>query len=120
MFAPLIAAVIVGFGFAEGWDDLIRFLWAQPFGETESLYGHDIAFYLFKLPFLERIQNTIVILAFMATAPLLIVYSRAGLVAYVRVLGSSLRERCSTTFSPMPRCSCSPGRRATSSTATSC
>ena len=82
VLAPLVAACIVGFGFAGGWDDLVRFLWAQPFGETEPLYGHDIAFYLFKLPFLERIQNTIAILAFMATVPLLIVYARAGLVAY--------------------------------------
>ena len=71
VLAPLVAAMIVGFGFAEGWDDLIRFLWAQPFGETEPLYGHDIAFYLFDLPFLDRIQNTVAILAFVATVPLL-------------------------------------------------
>jgi uncharacterized protein len=82
VLAPLVAACIVGFGFAGGWDDLVRFIWAQPFGETEPLYGHDIAFYLFKLPFLERIQNTIAILAFMATVALLIVYARVGLVAY--------------------------------------
>ena len=87
VLAPLLAAIVAGVGFAEGWDDLIRFLWAQPFGETEPLYGHDIAFYLFKLPFLERIQNTIVILAFMGTATLLIVYVRAGLVAYRAGLG---------------------------------
>ena len=82
VLAPLVAAISVGFGFAEGWDDLIRFLWAQPFGETEPLYGHDIAFYLFKLPFLERIQNTVALLAFAATAALLVIYVRAGLVAY--------------------------------------
>ncbi|MFL5335868.1 MAG: UPF0182 family protein, partial [Geminicoccaceae bacterium] len=87
VLAPLVAAIIVGFGFAEGWDDLIRFLWAQPFGVTEPLYGHDVAFYLFKLPFLERVQNTIAVLAFMATAPLLIIYTRAGLVTYRAGLG---------------------------------
>ena len=79
--------MIVGFGFAEGWDDLIRFLWAQPFGETEPLYGHDIAFYLFDLPFLDRIQNTVALLAFAATAALLVIYVRAGLVAYRPGLG---------------------------------
>ena len=87
VLAPLAAAMIVGFGFAQGWDDLLRFLWAQPFGETEPLYGHDIAFYLFDLPFLDRIQNTVAFLAFAATAALLVVYARAGLVAYRPGLG---------------------------------
>ena len=81
VLAPLAAAMIVGFGFAQGWDELLRFLWAQPFGETEPLYGHDIAFYLFDLPLLDRIQNTVAFLAFAATAALLVIYVRAGLVA---------------------------------------
>jgi uncharacterized protein len=50
VLAPLVAAIIVGFGFAQGWDELLRFLWAQPFDQTEPLYGHDVAFYLFDLP----------------------------------------------------------------------
>ena len=87
VLAPLLAAMIFGFGFAQGWDELIRFLWAQPFGETEPLYGHDIAFYLFDLPFLDRIQNTTALLAFAATAALLGVYARAGLLAYRPGLG---------------------------------
>ena len=87
VLAPLLAAMIFGFGFAQGWDELIRFLWAQPFGETEPLYGHDIAFYLFDLPFLDRIQNTAALLAFAATAALLGVYARAGLLAYRPGLG---------------------------------
>jgi uncharacterized protein len=82
VLAPLAAAMIVGFGFAQGWDELIRFLWAQPFGETEPLYGRDIAFYLFRLPLLDRIQDTVALLAFAATAALLVIYVRAGLVAW--------------------------------------
>ena len=87
VLAPLMAAIIVGFGFAEGWDSLIRFLWAQPFGETEPLYGHDIAFYLFDLPFLDRIQDTVTSLAFAATAALSVVYAWAGRVGYRPGLG---------------------------------
>ena len=69
VLAPLPAAMIFGFGFTEGWDELIRFLWAQPFGETEPLYGHDIAFYLFVLPFFDRSKTLPRLLAFAATAP---------------------------------------------------
>jgi uncharacterized membrane protein (UPF0182 family) len=82
VLAPLLAAMIVALGFTAGWDEFVRFLWAQPFGEAEPLYGHDIGFYLFRIPFLDRIQNTVAFLAFAATALLVVVYGRAGLVAY--------------------------------------
>ena len=87
VLAPLVAAMIVGFGFAQGWDELIRFLWAQPFGETEPLYGHDIAFYLFDLPFLDRIQNTVHCWRSRPRPRSSVVYVRAGLVAYRPGLG---------------------------------
>jgi uncharacterized protein len=82
LLAPLAAALVVGFGFAEGWDAFIRFLWAQPFGQTDPLYGRDIGFYLFALPFLDRIQNTIAMLAFAATVLLFSAYRRGGLIGY--------------------------------------
>ncbi len=82
LIAPLGAALVIGLGFAEGWDAFIRFLWAQPFGQTEPLYGRDIGFYLFQLPFLDRVQNTIAMLAFAATAMLFAAYRRAGLIGY--------------------------------------
>ncbi len=82
LLAPLVAALVVGFGFAEGWDAFIRFLWAQPFGQTEPLYGRDIGFYLFALPFLDRVQNTVAMLAFAATVLLFSAYRRGGLIGY--------------------------------------
>jgi uncharacterized membrane protein (UPF0182 family) len=87
LLAPLIAALVIGLGFAEGWDAFIRFLWAQPFGQTDPLYGHDIGFYLFRLPFLDRIQNTVTMLAFAATVLLFIAYRRAGLIGYRPAVG---------------------------------
>ena len=87
IFPSLVAAMIVGVGFAQGWDEFVRFVWAQPFGETEPLFGHDIAFYLFYLPFLNRIQNTVAIVSLGVTALLLIAYTRAGLVTYGRDFG---------------------------------
>src|SRR6478735_384678 len=87
IFPSLVAAMIVGVGFAQGWDEFVRFVWAQPFGETEPLFGHDIAFYLFYLPFLDRIQNTVAIVSLGVTALLLIAYTRAGLVTYGRDFG---------------------------------
>jgi uncharacterized membrane protein (UPF0182 family) len=82
VLAPLLAAAIVALGFTAGWDQLVRFVWAQPFGEAEPLYGHDIGFYLFRLPLLDRVQNTVAFLAFAATGSLAVAYARAGLLAY--------------------------------------
>ena len=82
VFAPLAAAMVVGFGFAQEWDELIRFLWAQPFGEAEPLYGHDIAFYLFALPFLDLVQGMVAFLAFAGTVTLAVVYARSGLLTW--------------------------------------
>jgi uncharacterized membrane protein (UPF0182 family) len=87
LLAPLVAALVIGFGFAEGWDAFIRFLWAQPFGQSDPLYGHDIGFYLFRLPFLDRIQNTVTMLAFAATVMLFVAYRRAGLIGYRPAVG---------------------------------
>lgn len=48
------------------WDELLRFVNAQPFHQQDPIFGKEIAFYIFRLPFLEFIQNsvtTIVVLA---------------------------------------------------------
>jgi len=82
LVAPLAAALVIGLGFAEGWDTFIRFLWAQPFGQTDPLYGRDIGFYLFELPFLDRVQNIVATLSFAATALLFVAYRRSGLIGY--------------------------------------
>jgi uncharacterized membrane protein (UPF0182 family) len=87
LLAPLGAALVIGLGFAQGWDAFVRFLWAQPFGRADPLYGRDIGFYLFQLPFLERVQNTITMLAFAATAMLFVAYRRAGLIGYRQGVG---------------------------------
>ena len=34
VFAPLAAAMVVGFGFAQDWDELIRFHWANSMGKV--------------------------------------------------------------------------------------
>jgi uncharacterized membrane protein (UPF0182 family) len=90
LLAPLVAAIVIGLGFAEGWDEFIRFLWAKPFGQSEPLYSHDIAFYLFDLPFLDRIQNAVAILAFAATGLLFVAYRHAGLIGYRHLLANAL------------------------------
>ncbi len=58
----------LGFGFAlsSGWDTFVRYFWGGSFGSTDPLFGKDIGFYLFRLPFYEVLQSSLTVLAFLA------------------------------------------------------
>ena len=53
LFFSLIFARI----FYGQWDTYLRFFWGGAFGEPDPVYGLDIGFYLFRLPFYELIQG---------------------------------------------------------------
>ncbi len=46
----LIVAFFTGLVAASSWQDVLKFLAATPFGQTDPLFGRDIAFYVFSLP----------------------------------------------------------------------
>jgi uncharacterized membrane protein (UPF0182 family) len=77
-----LVAFVVGLGFSGSWESFIRFVWAKPFGQTDPVFHHDIGFYVFRLPFLNDIQNALSILTFLATALIAWGYIRAGLLHY--------------------------------------
>lgn len=56
------------------WDYLLRFLWGQSFGETDPLFGHDIGFYMFRLPFIDLVQSSLSVIAFLTTLVTVLVY----------------------------------------------
>jgi len=48
--ACLFVAFFIGLVAAASWQDVLKFLSATPFGQTDPLFGRDIAFYVFSLP----------------------------------------------------------------------
>src|ERR671919_2445025 len=74
----LAGALLVGLIYAVDWDGYLRFAFAQDFGETDPVFGHDLGFYLFVLPFVEKLQNTVTFLAFLVTVALGAAYVQAG------------------------------------------
>ena len=48
--ACLIVAFFIGLVAAASWQDVLKFLAATPFGQTDPLFGRDVAFYVFSLP----------------------------------------------------------------------
>ena len=62
----LIPALAFGFALSSGWDTFVRFFWGGSFGRPDPLFGKDIGFYLFRLPFYETVQSALTVLAFIA------------------------------------------------------
>jgi Uncharacterized conserved protein len=69
-----IPALLFGIYFAEDWDTVLRFGWRTAFGEADPVFGHDIGFYLFTLPFLRTIQVALILLFTVGTLVVGLVY----------------------------------------------
>jgi hypothetical protein len=79
----LLVSAVIGLAFATAfhaqWDTFIRFLWGGSFGQTDPIFGRDIGFYLFRLPFYEFIRNTMTGLTFLGLAAVGIAYAQFGM-----------------------------------------
>jgi uncharacterized membrane protein (UPF0182 family) len=75
----LLVAAAVGLFFAAmfyaQWDTYLRFHWAGDFGRVDPIFGRDIGFYLFRLPFYELLRNAAMGLSFMALVVTGLAYS---------------------------------------------
>ncbi|HEV8261749.1 MAG TPA: UPF0182 family protein, partial [Burkholderiales bacterium] len=78
ILASATTAGIFGFTFYGEWDRFLRLVWAQDFGMSDPIYLHDIGFYLFVLPFLDLVQNSLVLLTLGGTLLLGLAYFQMG------------------------------------------
>ena len=76
--AAAAIALVFGFIFYSQWDTLLRFIWAGSYGQADPVYGHDIGFYLFELPFWELLQDSLLATSFIASILLFLGYQQAG------------------------------------------
>ncbi|MEX1061965.1 MAG: UPF0182 family protein [Balneolaceae bacterium] len=81
LFFTLIAlfvAFVFAVGFYISWDESLRFIWNEPFGEQDPLFGKDIGFYMFQLPFWDLVQTSLAVLSFLVLAILAVIYIFTG------------------------------------------
>ena len=64
MFVSLIFAV----GVSTQWDTYLRFRYGGSFGVADPLFGVDLGFYFFRLPFYELLQGSLTFLTVAALA----------------------------------------------------
>lgn len=53
----LVLGIPAGLRLAEGWQTVLTWLNATPFGKTDPIFGWDISFFVFALPFLELVVS---------------------------------------------------------------
>lgn len=75
----LVIALLFAFSFYIRWDESLRFISGVEFGEVDPLYGNDIGFYMFDLPFLDVLQGSLVSIAFLTLLILVLTYVITGL-----------------------------------------
>lgn len=53
----LVLGIPAGLRLAEGWQTVLTWLNATPFGKTDPIFGWDVSFFVFTLPFLELVVS---------------------------------------------------------------
>ena len=78
-------ALFFALGFYAQWDTYLRFRYGGSFGVPDPLFGVDVGFYLFHLPFYGLLQTSLMLLTVLALASVILTYVFFGL---LRVSGS--------------------------------
>jgi uncharacterized protein len=74
-----IGGLIFALIFFGEWDTYLRFRFGGSFGLSDPLFGADVGFYVFRLPFYELLQSSLTALALMTFLAVLALYGFFGL-----------------------------------------
>jgi len=74
----LFVSFYIASKFSVQWEILLRYLYQQPFGSTDPVFGRDIGFYLFSLPFYIFVQSGLLVLVILAAIATVIWYLKNG------------------------------------------
>ena len=89
----LLAAVFFGSKEAGSWEILWRYMYRVPFNLKDPVFGHDISFYFFRLPFYEEVIGIGMTLCFLAGIAVLALYYFKGSLSFRGFKGTGLRGR---------------------------
>jgi uncharacterized protein len=67
-------ALFLAIGFYTQWDTYLRFRYGGSFGVCDPLFGVDVGFYVFHLPFYELLQTSLMLLTVLTLAVVLMTY----------------------------------------------
>ncbi|MGA2596960.1 MAG: UPF0182 family protein [Bryobacteraceae bacterium] len=74
-----VAAAIFASGIYTQWDTWLRFHYGGAFGLADPFFGVDLGFYMFRLPWYELLQTSLVVLTILAIVAVACQYAYSGL-----------------------------------------
>src|SRR6266511_3999453 len=75
--APFVALAVGAFAGLSGWgswETYLRFRYQVPFGETDPIFGRDIAFYFFTLPALDVVSEGLMLIVIVSLIGAALIY----------------------------------------------
>jgi uncharacterized membrane protein (UPF0182 family) len=75
VIGSLLIAWVAANAFFGQWDTWLRFRYGGAFGVADPLYGIDVGFYVFQLPFYQMLQTSLMVLSVLTIASIGLVYS---------------------------------------------
>ena len=78
-FITAAVAAFFAMGISTRWDTYLRFRYGDSVGFPEPVFGVDVGFYLFRLPFYQLVQASLVSLTALATAAVVSLYAYSGI-----------------------------------------
>jgi hypothetical protein len=76
----IIVALMIGSAASTRWSMILRYLHPKSFGITDPIFGRDVAFYVFSLPFYQFLQSWLTGFLVFSGVVALVVYSTGNLV----------------------------------------
>jgi uncharacterized membrane protein (UPF0182 family) len=81
----VVISAVVSYAFSfvagfTGWLEVLMFLHTSPFGKGDPIFGRDLAFYFFQMPFLQTVYNAFYIPLFLLTFLTAVFYFVTGVV----------------------------------------
>ena len=80
VIASLAIAWLAADVFFSQWDTYLRFRYGGAFGSADPLFGVDIGFYIFQLPFYQLLQTSVMLLGVVTLCGVGVIYGSFGLV----------------------------------------
>jgi uncharacterized membrane protein (UPF0182 family) len=77
LVSGLVALLLAGYA-SSGWSSYLAFTQAVPFGQVDPVLGRDVAFYLFRWPFLSLAQHLFFLMALLTVVTTTAAYALAG------------------------------------------
>jgi uncharacterized protein len=72
-------ALLFALGFYAQWDTYLRFRYGGSFGVSDPLFGVDVGYYVFHLPFYQLLQTSVMLLTVLALTGVVLTYVFFGL-----------------------------------------